>query len=49
MISQISIEELYRGEGNGEKYGGGIMGAAIKYLCTTEFRMVMTDCFGWNF
>ena len=36
-MAQISIEELYRGEGGGEKYGaGGIMG----------FRTVMTDCFG---
>ena len=32
-MAQISIEELYRGEGNGEKYDdGGIMGAAIKDL-----------------
>ena len=32
-MAQISIEELYRGEGKGEKYGsGGIMGAVIKDL-----------------
>ena len=32
-MAQISIEELYRGEGGGEKYGaGGIMGAVIKDL-----------------
>ena len=32
-MAQISIEELYRGEGSGEKYGaGGIMGAVIKDL-----------------
>lgn len=34
-MAQISIEELYRGEGGGEKYGaGGIMGAVIKDLFT---------------
>lgn len=33
IMAQISIEELYRGEGKGEKYGsGGIMGAVIKDL-----------------
>ena len=32
-MAKISIEELYRGEGGGEKYGvGGIMGAVIKDL-----------------
>ncbi|MBM6920267.1 hypothetical protein H6A12_03720 [Phocea massiliensis] len=32
-MAQISIEELYRGEGGGEKYGaGGIMGAVIQDL-----------------
>lgn len=36
VMAQISIEELYRGEGSGEKYGdGGIMGAAIKDLFTS--------------
>ena len=30
-MAQISVEELYRGEGSGTKYGaGGIMGAVIK-------------------
>ena len=30
-MAQISIEELYRGEGGGTKYGvGGIMGAVIQ-------------------
>ena len=34
-MAKISIEELYRGEGGGEKYGvGGIMGAVIKDLFT---------------
>ena len=34
-MAQISIEELYRGEDGGEKYGaGGIMGAVIKDLFT---------------
>ena len=34
-MAQISIEELYRGEGGGEKYGAGrIMGAVIKDLFT---------------
>ena len=32
-MAQISVEELYRGEGGGEKYGAsGIMGAVIKDL-----------------
>ena len=36
-MAQISIEELYRGEGKGEKYGsGGIMGAVIKDLFANE-------------
>lgn len=30
-MAQISLEELYRGEGSGAKYGsGGIMGAVMK-------------------
>ena len=30
-MAQISVEELYRGEGGGAKYGvGGIMGAVMK-------------------
>lgn len=34
-MAKISIEELYRGEVGGEKYGvGGIMGAVIKDLFT---------------
>ena len=34
-MAKISIEDLYRGEGGGEKYGaGGIMGAVIKDLFT---------------
>lgn len=33
IMAQISIEELYRDEGGGEKYGaGGIMGAVIQDL-----------------
>ena len=32
-MARITIEELYRGEGNGEKYGG-IMGAVAKDLLT---------------
>ena len=32
-MAQISIEDLYRGEGGGAKYGaGGIMGAVMKDL-----------------
>ena len=32
-MAQISIEELYRGEGGGEKYGaGGIMGVVSRVL-----------------
>ena len=33
-MAQITIEELYRGERNGEKYGGGIMGAVHTDLLT---------------
>ena len=30
-MAQISVEELYRGDGDGAKYGaGGIMGAVTK-------------------
>ena len=32
-MAQMTIEELYRGEGNGEKYGG-IMGTVAKDLLT---------------
>ena len=32
-MAQISIEEIYRGEGNGEKYGS-IMGAVAKEVLT---------------
>ena len=32
-MAQMSVEELYRGEGTGEKYGsGGIMGAVTKEM-----------------
>ena len=32
-MAQISIEELYRGEGSGAKYGvGGIMGAVMQEI-----------------
>ena len=31
-MARITIEELYRGERNGEKYGGGILGAVAKDL-----------------
>ena len=32
-MAQISVEELFRGEGCGEKYGcGGIMGAVAKEI-----------------
>ena len=34
-MARMSVEELYRGEGSGEKYGpGGIMGAVTKELLT---------------
>ena len=34
-MARISVEELYRGEGAGEKYGsGGIMGAVAKDILT---------------
>ena len=34
-MARISVEQLYRGEGSGEKYGsGGIMGAVTKELLT---------------
>ena len=33
-MARITIEELYRGERNGEKYGSGIMGAVAKDLLT---------------
>ena len=34
-MAQISIEELYRGEGNGAKYGAsGIMGSVTKEILT---------------
>ena len=33
-MARITIEELYRGERNGEKYGGGIMGAVQTDLLT---------------
>ena len=31
-MARITIEELYRGERNGKKYGGGILGAVAKDL-----------------
>ena len=35
-MARISVEELYRGEGAGEKYGsGGIMGAVAKDILTS--------------
>ena len=34
-MARISVEQLYRGEGGGEKYGfSGIMGAVTKELLT---------------
>ena len=34
-MARISVEQLYRGEGSGEKYGpGGIMDAVTKELLT---------------
>lgn len=34
-MARISVEQLYRGEGGGAKYGsGGIMGAVTKELLT---------------
>ena len=34
-MAQISIEDLYRGEGGGAKYGvGGIMGAVMQEVMT---------------
>ena len=34
-MARISVEELYRGEGTGAKYGsGGIMGAVTKEMLT---------------
>ena len=34
-MAQISVEQLYRGEGGGAKYGsGGIMGAVTEELLT---------------
>lgn len=36
-MAQISLEELYRGEGGGAKYGsGGIMGAVMKDILLHE-------------
>ena len=36
-MAQISVEELYRGEGGGAKYGsGGIMGAVMRYLAPRD-------------
>lgn len=37
-MAQISVEELYRGEGGGAKYGaGGIMGAVMKDFLLHRF------------
>ena len=36
-MARISVEELYRGEGAGAKYGsGGIMGAVAKEMLTCD-------------
>ena len=48
-MAQISVEELFRGEGSGAKYGcGGIMGAVAKEIVEHGDRMITTCKHGLN-